>query len=54
MAMSQYVQQRDLTWLVASHWPPIAGSTNISRFIDWVAALQCGLDLLPEESAVFF
>ncbi|MEO7199739.1 MAG: MBL fold metallo-hydrolase [Dokdonella sp.] len=44
----------DIHMIVPQHGPPIAGAANISRFIDWVDALQCGVDLLPEESAVFF
>ena len=44
------VRQLDLDMIVPQHGRPFKGQAMINRFLDWVADLQCGLDLMTEES----
>jgi flavorubredoxin len=41
----------DIAMIVPQHGLPIEGAENIARFIDWIEALQCGIDLLPVDAA---
>lgn len=40
----------DLEWIVPQHGAPFKGRDMISRFIDWVASLECGIDLMSEKN----
>jgi flavorubredoxin len=43
------VSELDLQWVVPQHGPPFRGREVIDQFIDWVANLECGTDLLSKD-----
>jgi flavorubredoxin len=44
------VRGLDLDWIVPQHGPAFKGKAVIRRFLDWFADLQCGTDLLTQDS----
>jgi flavorubredoxin len=40
----------DIAWIVPQHGPSFRGREMVTRFIDWVDQLQCGLDLIDANS----
>lgn len=40
------VRELDIEMIVPQHGRPFAGKAMVARFIDWVASLECGIDLL--------
>jgi flavorubredoxin len=44
------VRPLDIEMIVPQHGTPIRGKAAVARFIDWVAALHCGIDLMSEEN----
>ena len=39
----------DIEWIVPQHGPSFRGKHMVARFIDWIDALACGLDLLTQD-----
>lgn len=39
----------DIEWIVPQHGPSFRGKAMVTQFIDWVATLACGLDLLSQD-----
>jgi len=46
---SNMVRQLDVSMIVPQHGRPFTGE-NINRFLNWIAGLQCGTDLLTEDN----
>ncbi len=44
------VRGLDIDYLVPQHGRPFRGRAMINRFLDWIEALPCGVDLLDETS----
>lgn len=44
-------RQLDIAMIVPQHGLPIRGPSHVARFIEWIEQLQCGVDLLPGETA---
>lgn len=40
----------DIEWIVPQHGPSFRGKEIVARFIDWIDALACGLDLLTQDN----
>lgn len=47
---AQRARRLDLSMIVPQHGLPIAGAAHISRFLDWIEQLECGVDLLADPS----
>lgn len=39
----------DIAWIVPQHGPSFQGREMVTRFIDWVEQLQCGVDLIDSQ-----
>jgi flavorubredoxin len=44
------VRKLDLEWVIPQHGRPFKGKATITKFIDWIDKLQCGLDLLTQNN----
>ncbi len=44
------VRQMDVEMIVPQHGQPFQGKAMIKKFLDWIAQLQCGTDLLTENN----
>lgn len=44
------VRALDPAWIVPQHGPSFRGRELIARFLDWVAGLECGTDLLTQDN----
>ncbi|BAP88102.1 beta-lactamase domain-containing protein [Burkholderiales bacterium GJ-E10] len=47
---AQMVSQLDIEAIVPQHGAPIRGKAAVARFIEWIAGLRCGIDLMTEEN----
>ena len=47
-AWSNMARQLDIDVIAPQHGALFRGKEMVNRFIDWCAALQCGVDLIPE------
>lgn len=44
------VRQLDVEMMVPQHGSPFVGTAMINQFLDWISDLECGIDLLSEDS----
>lgn len=44
------VREMDVRMIVPQHGRPFVGEEIIGQFLDWISSLQCGIDLLTQES----
>jgi len=44
------VRKLDLEWIIPQHGRPFKGKPVITKFIDWIERLQCGLDLMTQDN----
>jgi flavorubredoxin len=47
---AKMVRGLELEWVVPQHGRPFKGKEMINQFIDWVETLECGIDLITEET----
>lgn len=43
---AQMVRSLDIDMIVPQHGAPLRGKRAVNAFIDWIAALECGIDLM--------
>ena len=43
------VRKIDPEWIVPQHGAPFKGRAMVARFLDWIEALPCGVDLMTQE-----
>lgn len=43
-------RQLDLEWMVPQHGRPFKGKEMIDQFLDWISNLQCGIDLITQQT----
>lgn len=44
------VRQLDIDWIVPQHGRSFKGKAMVSKFLDWVENLECGVDLMTQEN----
>lgn len=44
------VRKLDPEWIVPQHGAPYKGKEMVGRFLDWIEALPCGIDLVTQEN----
>lgn len=44
------VRQMDVDMIVPQHGRPFVGPAMVSRFLDWISELNCGIDLLSQDN----
>jgi flavorubredoxin len=44
------VREMDVDMIVPQHGKPFVGKPMIERFLDWISKLECGIDLLTQNS----
>jgi flavorubredoxin len=47
---ARMARQLDLDWLVPQHGRPLKGRQAITQFFDWIEELECGTDLVNDET----
>lgn len=46
---ARMVRALDPEWIVPQHGAPLKGKAVIGKFLDWIEALPCGVDLMTQE-----
>ncbi|MGV6816241.1 MAG: MBL fold metallo-hydrolase [Thiotrichales bacterium] len=44
------IRQLDIDWMVPQHGRPFKGKKVIAEFLDWIAMLECGVDLMTQDN----
>lgn len=44
------IRQLDVEMMVPQHGSPFVGKPMIAQFLDWISALECGIDLMDQDS----
>ncbi|MCU0804735.1 MAG: MBL fold metallo-hydrolase [Burkholderiales bacterium] len=47
---ARMARQLELEWLVPQHGRPLKGGRAIAQFFDWIEGLECGVDLVTDET----
>jgi flavorubredoxin len=40
----------DVEMMVPQHGSPFVGKAMVTQFLDWISELDCGIDLMDQES----
>ncbi len=47
---ARMVRTLDVEWMVPQHGPSFKGKVMVSRFLDWIEQLECGVDIIESST----